>query len=85
MKLWKGNRTDQEYELANKEVAKQFLGSIYGKKPYEFGGIAEALVLFISDKTGLNSTWEWNQEKGSVNGSKDMLEIIDIVRPKITS
>lgn len=85
MKLWKENRLDQEHELANKEIAKQFLGSIYGKKPYEFGGIATALVYFIGDKTGLNSSWEWNEEKGSINGSKDMLEIIDIVRPQITS
>jgi len=85
MKLWKENRIDQEYELANEEIAKQFLGSIYGKKPYEFGGIATALILFISKPDGLNSSHDWDEKKGSIDGSKDILKIIDIVRPQITS
>lgn len=85
MKLWKENKVNQEYELSNKEVAKRFLGSIYGKKPYEFGGIGMALIWFISQPEGLNSSHDWDEKKGSIDGSKDILEIIDIVSPQINS
>lgn len=84
MKLWEENRLDKEYELSNEEVAKQFINSIYGKKPYEFGGVDMALITFISNKDGLNSSWEWNRQKGSIEGCPDILKIIDIVNLQIT-
>ncbi len=76
MKLWKGNRISQEWELSNKEIAKQFLKSKYARSEHF---TATDLVLFISSKDGLNSSWDWEQTKGSIEGSKDMLEILDII------
>lgn len=80
MKLWKENKINNMYQLENKEIAKQFIRSIYGKHPYEYGGISSSLVFFITSKVGLNSSYEWKYKKGSIEGSKDILEIIKIVK-----
>ena len=77
MKLWKENKISQEWELSNQEIAKQFLKSRY----YDFPNrsIDMSLVNFISSKDGLNSSWDWDSKKGSIDGSKDMIEILDII------
>jgi hypothetical protein len=77
MKLWKNNRLDAEWELDNKEIAKRFLESSYNNS--ENYNLVRGLVEFISDKDGLSSSWEWDKKKGSVEGNKDMLEILDII------
>ena len=80
MKLWKENMLSQEWELDNNEIAKQFLNSDFYKDRYEkYGDTSRALVIFITDKSGLHSSWEWDEKKGSINGSKDMLNILDII------
>lgn len=80
MKLWKDNRLDQAYERPNREIANEFLASDYYKSRHERGlFIEQALVLFITGKDGLSSTWEWDERKGSINGSPDMLEILKMV------
>ncbi len=76
MKLWKENKINQEWKLSNKEIAKQFLKSKYARSEHF---TATDLVLFISSNDGLNSVWDWERNKGSVNGSKDILEILDII------
>lgn len=84
MKLWKGNRLNGEWELSNKEIATKFLKSSYYKKRYDqYRGTVNALVFFITAKDGLDSTWEYDDKKGSVDGSKDMLEILDIIEKKM--
>jgi hypothetical protein len=85
MKLWKGNRIDAEYELSNVEIAEKFIASEYFKKKYElYGSTDKALVWFIGAKDGLNSTWEWDEKKGSIDGSIDVLEILNIIDKKNT-
>jgi len=80
VKLWKGNRTDAEYELSNKKLAERFVKSDYFENAYKnTGNFGRALVEFISNKNGLDSSWEWDEKKGSIDGSKDMLEILDII------
>lgn len=83
MKLWKENRLDQEWVLSAEEVAKRFMESGYAKEYLNYGGVAMALVYFITSKDGLNSTWEWDEKKGSIEGSPDMLAILEIVEPKL--
>jgi len=80
MKLWKENRINQEWELSNKEIAHKFLLSKYSLRMYR----EKALVEFITAKDGLNSVWDWNKEKGSIMGSKDMLEILDIIEKEVS-
>jgi hypothetical protein len=77
MKLWKSNRLDQEWEMTNEEIAQKFMESGYAKTCWEFGGLRMALVSFIASKDGLNSTWEWNEKRGSIEGSPDFLDILD--------
>lgn len=79
MKLWKENKVDKEWELSNKEIAEKFILSKYSDYQY----IGNALVDFISSSDGLNSIWEWDKTKGSIQGSKDMLEIIDIISERL--
>lgn len=80
MKLWKGNKIDGEWELSNKEIVNKFLESRYGTLKYlRCFTIERALVYFISAKDGLNSGWEYERKKGSINGSKDMLEMLDLI------
>ena len=76
MKLWKENRIDKEWELSNKEIADRFLRSKYSLRPFH---TERALVDFITAKDGLNSIWDWDKTKGSVMGSKDMLEILTLI------
>ena len=76
MKLWKGNRVDAEYELSNKEIAEMFLKSKFAQvSDYTDRGFLD----FLTSPDGLNSTWEFDKKKGSIDGSKDMLEILDII------
>lgn len=83
MKLWKENNINQKWELDNKEIANRFIVSKYFKDRYElYRGTEHALVWFIGAKDGLNSTWEWDNKKGSVDGSKDMLQILDLIDEK---
>lgn len=85
MKLWKENKISQQWEMDNKEIAKRWVD--YEKErlaklcPLDLKYLLTGrnLVFFISSKEGLNSTWEWDLKKGSVEGSEDMLEILDIV------
>ena len=77
MKLWKQNRLDKEFELPNSEIAKQFLASTFPKRYYS---IRDALVYFITSPDGLNSSWEWDEKRGSVDGSKDMIKILEIIK-----
>ena len=79
MKLWKDNKLDQEYDKPNVDIAKEFMASEFynPKEPIGYN-----LVFFVSAKNGLSSTWEWEEEKGSVCGSPDMLEIIELVKKK---
>jgi hypothetical protein len=80
VKLWKENRLNQEWELSNKEIAEKFMASDFYKNRYEkYNSTDRALIWFISDKDGLNSTWEFDEKKGSIDGSPDVLEILDII------
>lgn len=79
MKMWKGNKTDREWELSNEEIAKRFLASEYAENENRRGTDMN-LVLFIANKDGLHSTWEWDEAKGSITGSPDMLQILDLIR-----
>jgi len=76
VKLWKGNRVDAEYELSNKEVAEKFLKSKFAQKS-DFTD--RCFLDFLTSPDGLDSTWEFDEKKGSIDGSKDMLEILDII------
>ena len=76
MKLWKENRTDKPWEPSNKEIAKQFKESQFS----EYNNSTEFnLINFISDPEGLDSIWEWDKKKGSIQGSPDILEILKII------
>ena len=75
MKLWKENKLSEEWELSNKEIAKRFLDSEFN---VEDSSTEICLVQFISDKHGLNSSWEWDK-KGSIEGSQDMLDILKTI------
>jgi len=44
--------------------------------------INENLVLFISVPDGLNSSYDFYNPLGSIDGNKDILNIIDIVKKK---
>jgi hypothetical protein len=87
MKLWRYNRTDKEYVLANEEIAKRFLESNFYKERYDkFRSTGMALVYFLISQEidgGLSSTWEWDETKGSINGSADMTEILDQILPRL--
>ncbi len=75
MKLYKENKVNQEWELSNQEIAKRFIES-----EFNIGfNIERNLVIFLTDKDGLNSVWDWDEKKGSIHGSKDVLEIIDVI------
>jgi len=81
MKLWKENKNDKQWELDNREIAKQFLKSKYAELDYlNYYGIGRALTSFICASDGLNSVWDWDEKKGSIDGSPDVLEIIKICR-----
>jgi len=80
MKLWKENKVNKNWSVSNTEIAKLFLKSEYGKNPYEHGGKARALVYFITAKDGLNSTFEFDEKKGSIDGSRDILEILGFLK-----
>lgn len=81
MKLWKENKVAQEYEMDNAEIANRFMQSqYYFEDEYvQYYGIGRALAFFISAKDGLNSIWEWDKNKGSIEGSPDVLAIIALV------
>jgi hypothetical protein len=90
MKLWKANRLDQEWELNNEEIAKRWVKyekarfeNLNPSPPLTHFLTGTNLVYFISSKDGLNSSWDWDQCKGSIQGSKDMLEILDIANKKL--
>ncbi len=84
MKLWKENKLNQEWELDNKGVVKRFLNSEYGKNPEKYKGKDNALVYFITGKDGLNSSYDWEEKKGSIEGSKDILEMLNIINKNRT-
>lgn len=81
MKLWRGNRVNQEWELSNEEIAHRFVQAA-GDDLKFCSNIPRSLANFIigpEDKGCLNSTWEYDEKKGSIDGSPDMLEIIDLI------
>lgn len=82
MKLWKQNRLDKEHEISNDEIAKRFLESPYAKA--DGRNLGYRLIFFITSKDGLNSTWEWDENKGSINGSSDMIKILEIIKETTT-
>ena len=49
MKLWKNNRTDQEWELSNEEIARRFWADRAAKGAGEVGHLGKALRCFIVD------------------------------------
>lgn len=77
MKMWRENRRDGEWELSNQEIAEQFIKSKFYNLEYNLS-FDRQLVNFICDEQGLNSVWDWDKKKGSIDGSKDILEILDI-------
>ena len=80
MKLWKENKLDHEWAMPNLKIAEEFLKSDWNDNDLkEHKGLEYALVLFISEAKGLNSSWEWNKAEGSIKGSKDMIEILNII------
>lgn len=84
MKLWRENKVRNEYELSNVEIARRFIVE-YDVDLRKEIGLGRALCDFISSKTGLNSVWEWEQSKGSIDGSKDMLEILRMIDEKLVA
>ena len=62
MKLYKENRIDQEYEIADSELIQKFKDAYSKSKNYislrEARGIEFVLRFFIGSKDGLNSTVE---------------------------
>jgi len=60
VKLWKENKTDQEWEIPVEELVKRFMESkIYkDKETLYYHGVGPSLTLFISGKDGLNSVIE---------------------------
>lgn len=70
---------NSEFEMSNDEIATRFMLSRF----YGPDATSRDLVLFVSfpeDKGGLASTWDWDEKKGSFDGSKDMLEIFEICK-----
>lgn len=55
MKLWKDNKSNQEYEIPEKEIIDKFLKSDFYKEELPLG---IRLMRFIVDKNGLNSVFE---------------------------
>ena len=61
MRLWKDNRTDQEWTLEDAEIARRFWASQYGRNTLEGVRLDRALPLFIGAKEsegGLQSVWD---------------------------
>lgn len=83
MRFWKENRINQEWSIDNKKIAERFIASKFYKEREAYRGTAQALVFFITDKEGLNSSYEWEDKRGSIDGSKDIIEILDIIDEKV--
>ena len=59
VKLWKENRTDQEYEIDLQDLSEQFLKSDIWKECKKDWPLQRMLRAFIcSNNTGLNSSFE---------------------------
>ncbi len=70
LKLWKENKLNQEWELSNEEIAERFC------KSHSHNDITiKNLIYFITTKEGLNSSFDFDEKKGSIEGSKDIKEI----------
>jgi len=79
MKLWKENDINKEWDLENEEIVRRFLSSSFAKERTNFG-ITYCLINFITSVYGLNSVYEFDEEKGSIDGSEDILEMINLLR-----
>ena len=79
MKLWKDNRTDQEWELPNEEIITRFKKSYHWKNRTNYRGYDMALRHFISDRLndGLNSVFEEYEIQNLFENKsyQDLLEI----------
>lgn len=55
MKLWKENRTDQEWEMSPETITDEFIVSKWHELYKQGWPIERAISGFITDKDGLNS------------------------------
>jgi hypothetical protein len=76
MKLWKNNRIDQEYELENKVIIGQFVGSKYYQNVLLGMNLDRCLRGFICSDDGLKSVFE--------EGDYDILlkELLEVLRKR---
>lgn len=73
MKLWKGNRVDQEYELTPEEIINKFFESQEWrdwKTGNTYSSIYYLFRIFVGSRTGLNSVME----------QKDLMKIEAMIR-----
>jgi hypothetical protein len=57
MRLWKGNKVDQQYEMSDAEIFATLKASRYFELLLYYP-TRRVLAMFISAPDGLNSTWE---------------------------
>lgn len=58
MKLWKENRTDQQWELSMEEIAEQFASSQYSPHVIKHWRLERCLRAFLTAPDGLNSVFD---------------------------
>lgn len=59
MKLWKNNRVDQEWQLDNAEIIRQFKESKWNKEPYFDWPFERRFLVFIMED--LRSVFDQNE------------------------